>query len=392
MAIVVSGMGVVTALGVGIDINLEALRQGRDGIGAIHNFTTQHHLPSGELRLTNEQLQQQLGIDPRKTTSRTTLLGITAAQEALADAKLLRSPKLARTAFISATTVGGMDLTPRFYNDFATNPSRGRLRYVVQHDCSQSTHDIAKHCGIGGYSTAISTACSSSINAIAMAVRLLEQGYIDIAVAGGVDALSLYTLNGFNALMILAHDKCRPFCDTRTGLNLGEGAAYLVLQRHSDAQQAHCQILGYANAGDAHHQTAMTNEGVGAQKAMTQALQAAHLRPEDIDYINLHGTATHNNDASEAQAIEHVFKTHVPPLSSTKPYTGHTLAACGAIETIYSALALKHQCIWPNLNFQQPMKETNIVPVTTLTTAKLQHVMTNSFGFGGNCSSLILGK
>jgi 3-oxoacyl-[acyl-carrier-protein] synthase-1 len=229
------------------------------------------------------------------------------------------------------------------------------------------------------------------------AARLIRNGYLDWAIAGGTDALSRFTINGFNSLMILDNELCRPFDDTRKGLNLGEGAGYVVLASEKMvallAQQPTVKLSGFANANDAYHQTASSPEGRGNFDAMSGALAEAGLQPSDIDYINLHGTGTANNDSSEGIAISRLFGTDLPYVSSTKTYTGHTLAACGGIEAIYATLAIEEGVVFPNLRFQHQMKELEFAPQTNLLEGKeIRHVLSNSFGFGGNCTSLIFSK
>jgi 3-oxoacyl-[acyl-carrier-protein] synthase-1 len=153
-----------------------------------------------------------------------------------------------------------------------------------------------------------------------------------------------------------------------------------------------CEITGYANANDAYHQTASSPDGFGPYLSMKQALEVSGLKPSDIDYINAHGTGTDNNDLTEGLAIEKIFSPDIPMISSTKPYTGHTLAAAGVVETVFSILSVQHQVVFPNLNYKQKIEELNIEPVTSLTHTKINHVITNSFGFGGNDSSLVLSK
>jgi 3-oxoacyl-[acyl-carrier-protein] synthase-1 len=229
------------------------------------------------------------------------------------------------------------------------------------------------------------------------ASRLIQNGVLDWAIAGGTDALSRFTLNGFNSLMILDKEFCRPFDDSRKGLNLGEGAGYIVLASEEVVKflglNPKLILSGYANANDAFHQTASSADGVGNFMAMDGALRKANLKPEEIDYINLHGTGTSNNDSSEGKAIERLFLSKIPLVSSTKSFTGHTLGGCGGVEAVYSCLAIEEETIFANLRFQHKMQDLNITPVTTTIRNKpIQHVLSNSFGFGGNCSSLIFSK
>lgn len=389
MAVVISGIGIVSALGVGVEANRAALLASADGLRPIQHFATRHHVPAGEVSLSNDELQAKLGFDGRSPISRTSLLGMLAALEALADAGVADRQ---RVAFVSATTVGGMDLTPEFFRHYMTNPNSGRLRYVAQHDCASSTEAIRSYCQMGGFSTAISTACSSSANAIMMGARLIEQGFADCVVAGGTDALCAFTLNGFKSLMILDDAKCRPFDATRAGLNLGEGAAYVVLQSSTRAHKCYCHVAGYANANDAHHQTAITAEGRGPQAAMRGAIAKAGISASDVSYINAHGTGTPNNDASESAAIAAIWGNSVPAVSSTKAFTGHTLAAAGAIEAVFSVLAMQENMAWANLNYQQPMPDAAFEPLRQATAMDIRYVLSNSFGFGGNCSSILFAK
>ncbi len=220
---------------------------------------------------------------------------------------------------------------------------------------------------------------------------------LDVVVAGGVDALTKFTLNGFNTLMILDQQFCKPFDENRKGLNLGEGAGYVVLVSEKIAetlkQKPYCKLSGYANANDAYHQTASSPDGTGSFMAMSGALKLAGLFPTDIDYINLHGTGTQNNDIAEGTAIKRLFNPNFPKMSSTKSFTGHTLGASGGIEAVLSALSIKHGIIYPNLRFHNQMKELPFAPeIKFLKNQKVNNVMSNSFGFGGNCSSLLFSK
>ena len=223
---------------------------------------------------------------------------------------------------------------------------------------------------------------------------MLKHNEADIIIAGGSEALSRFHLNGFNTLMILDRGRCRPFDATRAGLNLGEGAGYVVLEREEECSRTpYCLLAGVANRNDAHHQTASSEEGEGAFLAMQEALQRAAVSPEEVDYITAHGTGTGNNDLSEGRAICRLFGDRVPPFSSTKGFTGHTLAAAGGIEAVFSALAIAHQSLWPSLRFTTPIEGLGLRPVTECQTAqKVDVVLSNSFGFGGNCAAIVLKK
>ncbi len=388
MGIAVTGVGIVSALGVGAGSNLASIRNGVSGISdAPRILKTGNRLPVGELGMTNEELHVLLGIPSREHLSRTALLGILAVREAMEG---VVDGGTGRVGLVSSTSVGGMDLTEHFFAEFIENEKAGRLRDVRMHDCAASTDAIAKYCGINGYRTTISTACSSAANAIIAGARLLKHRIVDYAVVGGCDALSAFTLNGFKSLMILDERRCRPFDSERAGLNLGEGAGYLVLQREEDVSSCYCRLSGYSNRNDAHHQTASSAEGNGAYLAMSDALKMAGVQPDVVDYINAHGTGTGNNDASESAAFKRLFGENVPAFSSTKAFTGHTLAAAGGIEAVLSVLAIKCGCRYQNLNFSSPLCEYGLLPVRSFQeNVRVDCVLTNSFGFGGNCSSLL---
>lgn len=392
MRIAVTGLGVVSALGVGVKENMDAMRSGRSGISdSPEILVTGNRLPVGELKITNSDLSAMAGIPEKEHLSRTALLGILAAREAIKDAGI---PEGLRVGLVSSTSVGGMDLTEHFFVSFMEDPSSGRLRDVRMHDCYASTDAIAEHCGIKGYRTTVSTACSSAANALMIGARLIRHGILDCVVAGGTDALSAFTLNGFKSLRILDEKVCRPFDETRAGLNLGEGAGYLVFQREDTvSREPYCYLKGYANRNDAHHQTASSDEGNGAFMAMSDALAKAGMSAGDVDYINVHGTGTGNNDMSESVALKRLFGENVPPFSSTKGFTGHTLAAAGGLEAVWSALSIRHGIIWPNINHTTPMSGTGIVPEKEFRTGvPVTCVVSNSFGFGGNCSSVVFAK
>ena len=390
--VLVTGMGVVSCIGMNAEENFQHLLAGQSGIGVIEILKTHHRgiLPAGEIHFSNEELAHIAGVKDIRYYSRTTLLALIAAKEAITQAGIAEINALP-TGLISASTVGGMDKSENFFGPWMAGETC-HLSDIITHDCGDSTERLAKHFGIKEYITTISTACSSAANAIMLGARLIRQGQLDRVIVGGTDALTRFTLNGFNTLMILDKEKCTPFDENRHGLNLGEGAAYLVLESEKAAagKKIYAQVSGYANANDAFHQTASSPDGKGAVLAMSKALQVAGLSLSDIDYINVHGTGTPNNDITEGTAIETLFADRIPAYSSTKAYTGHTLAACGAIEAIYSIYAINHGVVYPNLRFKEKIKELQSQPVTTLLRdQKVTHVLSNSFGFGGNNTSLV---
>lgn len=345
--IVITGFGVIAA----------------DKISEIKHIDFQNFpYPAGEVVYTNTQLKESLNIPAEKAFSRTALLGIYALKQAAENAGVTASTS-GKKSLISGTTVGGMDLTEKYWQQIDNHAD-----IMLQHDCGSCTELTAGYFGFFDECTTVSTACSSGANAILEGAEMLEAGMTDIVFAGGAEALTKFHLTGFSSLMILDKDVCRPFAFDRAGLNLGEGAAFLVMETEENAKKRGAKILcrfaGGGNACDAFHQTASSPEGEGAYLAMKQALQDAGLSPCDIQYVNAHGTGTVNNDASETAALKRIFLEKMPQIESTKSITGHTTSAAGAIEAVV--------CIKKIM--QNP---------------SLKNVMDNSFGFGGNDTSLI---
>jgi 3-oxoacyl-(acyl-carrier-protein) synthase len=389
----IAGLGVISAIGNNVAEHLDAFRNERAGMGDITTMNTIHSgkLPVAEVKLTNDQLIALTRLTEHN--SRTALLSLAAAKEALNDAAIPHLNDL-RTGMVSANTVGGMDRSEDFFVEFLKDNNKGKLKNVYDHECGSMTESVADKLGITDFMTTISTACSSSANAIFYGARLIKNNILDVVIAGGADALTKFTLNGFNTLMILDNAFCKPFDENRKGLNLGEGAGYVVLVSEKVARllnkPIYCVLSGYNNSNDAFHQTASSPDGTGSFMAMQGALKKAGLKPSDISYINLHGTGTPNNDSAEGTAVKRVFDPAYPPMSSTKSFTGHTLGASGGIEAVFSVLAIRHNIIYPNLRFETRMNELPFEPEKHLRTGQeVKHVMSNSFGFGGNCTSLI---
>ena len=346
-----------------------------------------------------------LGLDEKAIISRTVLMGSIAIRQALEHANL--DPRGKRIAVINGTTVGGMDITERYLLQMEEDDAM--LPLIEKHDCGSSTREMANLSGLKDAEICtISTACSSAVNAVILASEMLQNNEADIIIAGGTEALSLFHLNGFNSLMILDKEQCRPFDKSRAGLNLGEGAAFVVLQNAeslTNEQTPFVFIRGYANRCDAFHQTASSEDGEGAYLAMCNALQMAGLKPQDIQYINAHGTGTPNNDASESAAIRRVFGENIPPVSSTKSFTGHTTSASGSIEVVICILSLLSNFLPANLGWKEK-DESCITPVPLQVPHKGEGqshllpfgegregaVLCNSFGFGGNDSAVVIGK
>ncbi len=390
--IVVTGMGIISSIGNSVEENLHSLIHSKSGITRIENFSTylKDFIKVGEIKLSNEDLSERLNIVKENSYTRTSLLAIFAIKEAI---KHFSETEISQMGLVSASTVGGMDKTEQYFYEYQNNISV--RKYIHTHNIGDITHQIADYFGLKSIVTALSTACSSSANAIITGCNLLRMGYLKQVIIGGSDPLSKFTINGFNSLMILSDTDCQPFDNNRKGLNLGEAGAYLVLETEENALKNNHKILatlsGWGNANDAYHQTASSADGEGAFLAMQKALSMANLSPSEMDYVNAHGTATQNNDLSESIALSRVFHS-VPDFSSTKAFTGHTLATASSVEAIYSILAIQNGIVFPNLNFQTPMVEVDIKPQTEIKYKEINNVLSNSFGFGGNCSTLIFSK
>lgn len=395
----ITGMGMITAIGDNVAENLHSLQLQQSGLGYTAQLDTiyKHILPVAEVKHGTAELAAMAGLADREGYTRTTLLGLIAMREALAQAGIADAGQ-EPSSFVNASTVGGMCDTENIYFDIADPGKQGDfVNYIDALDCADCTQRIAGAVGLQGHMATISTACSSSANALMFGARLIKAGLVRRAVCGGTEALTRFTLNGFNSLKNVDKQPCRPFDQQRNGLNLGEGAAYLVLESETLVRERNAPVLaelsGYCNTNEAFHPTAPSPEGDGAYDAMKQALAMSGRSIADVQYINVHGTATLNNDVSEGKALERLFGGQVPPFSSTKPFTGHTLAAAGAIEAIYSVLAIQQQTIFPNLHFSEKMEELRIVPETRLRSGyPVKNVISNSFGFGGNNASLVISK
>ena len=389
MRIVVTGIGTVSAIGQNRHETLQSLLHEQSGIGPMRIMQSVHnHLPVGEVPYTDEQLRALLSLGD-EPMPRTSLLGLKAAHEALAQAGLQAGEQM---AFISGTTVGGMDLTEQHWAEYQAGQ---HSETIALHEAGESTIAIARHLGSFGFISTPSTACSSALNAIMLGADMLRTGQARQALVGGAESLSRFHFNGFRTLMILDGEPCRPYDASRAGLNLGEGAGYLVLEREEDAIARGAQILayigGYANTCDAYHQTASSADGEGAYRAMSQALEMAGMQAAEVDYVNAHGTATPNNDLSESAALVRLFGTQMPAVSSTKAFTGHTTSASGGLEAAICVMAMQESFVPANLRWQQAA-EGLITPVAHTEHKPLNHVLCNAFGFGGNESSLVLSK
>lgn len=396
--IAITGVGIICSIGHNQVQVWQAIRESRCGIGPLSRFPGET-FPTALAAEVEAELDTLTGLAPARVRrfSRTDRLAVVAAGEAIDQANSSGDPFPRERAVVSSgSSTGGLLEGESFFfrrlihGRRKTPPSR-----VLQQPTSGPSDAVARSFDLGGGVYSNATACASAGAAIGLAADLLRAGRADIAVAGGSDALCRLTYSGFNVLQAVDEHPCRPFDAQRKGISLGEGAAYLVLERWDDAVARGATILAeflaYGASCDAHHPTAPAEDGRGAVAAMREAMRDGGAEPiAEIDYVNAHGTGTLLNDTAESRAIQSVLGDHVPA-SSTKSYFGHTLGASGALEAVISVLAVLHQIAPPTLRLRERGEgcALDYIPDTPRP-MRLRHVLSNTFGFGGSNVSLLL--
>jgi 3-oxoacyl-[acyl-carrier-protein] synthase II len=391
----VTGLGATTSVGAGRASLLEAMRSGRHGIGPLTLFDASGYRSRLVGQAPDPAPPARLGRFGR--CSRADLFALEAAAEAALDAGL-DGADLEGAAVVLGTGTGGWLRTERYLERLRRlGEHRAPAAWLVAHQPAGSTDVVANRLGARGARASLMTACSSSATAIGLGADLIRLGRASVVLAGGTDSLSRLTLGGFSALRALDEGPCRPFHRERGGLTLGEGAAVLVLEEEGRARRrgarVYAELAGYGTSADAHHLTAPDPEGRGAVLCMEAAMRDAGLLPEEIDYVNAHGTGTPQNDAVEAAALRAVFgaRSASLPVSSTKAMTGHALGAAGAIEAAICVLAISEGLIPPTLRLDDPAPECALGHVALeARPARLSAVLSNSFAFGGNNTTLAL--
>ncbi|MEL7160097.1 MAG: beta-ketoacyl-[acyl-carrier-protein] synthase family protein [Bacteroidota bacterium] len=397
--IYITGMGMNCSLGWGAEeIHAALSNDARPGISEIEILNTRHRgtFPVGEIKRETDDLRTQVSNHRSGELNRTTILATLAVEQAVEQARHAHRVG-GRFGLISGTTVGGMDATEDGYIDHVVGKVHPNNFFQLG-DCGYCAEYLADRLGGAAYLSTVSTACSSSLNAIGNAVQLLRAGQLDVAIAGGADALCRFTVNGFNSFMLLDRQRCRPFDATRSGINLGEGAAYFVLETESSLRRSGNRpialIRGFGNHNDSFHPSSISPDGAGIQLAMGSALREAEVAPQEVDYILTHGTATPNNDASEGAAIHGLFAAdEVPDYVSLKSSFGHTLAASGAINTGVGITSILKGTKYANYNWSQSMPELTSGPLAeTRSDQTINNVIINATGMGGYCSSMVISK
>jgi len=391
--LLISSFTATTCLGQGLDALLGGLREGRSGLTPCAFETVKLDTWIGEVATVDDQkLPKSLArYDCRN--NRLAQLGLEA--DGFADRVregIARHGKTRVGIFLGTSTAGILQTELAYRRrDPETGALPGDFNYRTTHNTFSLGEFAREYFGLEGPAMVISTACSSSAKVYAAAARQLACGTIDAALVGGVDSLCLTTLYGFASLQLTSATPCRPYDAARNGISIGEGAAFALLERAS-ARPAigSLLLLGTGESSDAYHMSSPHPEGLGARMAMEAALRSAGLKPSDIDYINLHGTATPANDAAEGKAVAALFGDRVA-CSSTKGVTGHTLGAAGAIEAVICALALRHDLLPGSPNTEDLDPSINLQYLLKPKSGRLRRVLTNSFGFGGSNCSLVLG-
>ena len=385
--VAVVAAGVISPLGRGLGDTAEALRGGRDCIASVERFSVENCRCKTAGQIADEQLANGPSRKDRRL-HRAARMMIAALDEALQQAPGFK-PELT----VVGTTSGGMTFGEEYYRALhGSERLRRAASLIANYTPQKAVMDAQEALGISAPCQVIANACASGTNAIGHAFECIRSGRYQRVLTGGYDALSELVFVGFDSLQAATPEKCRPFDHDRTGLVLGEGAAVLALENFEAAEARGATILaevvGYGLSTDNHHLTQPNPSGSGARQAMERALKSGRLSPNDVDYINAHGTATPFNDAAEGKAITELFGR--VPVSSTKGMMGHSLGAAGAIEAVISLLALRDQLLPPNINFRgsDPTLDLDIV-ANEARPARVQTILSNSFGFGGTNASVI---
>lgn len=293
----------------------------------------------------------------------------------------------ARVAYVFASSTGGLEETERAIAPSARFPEPSSPYRYENHSIDATSPAIMRHLGIAGVQLAVSTACSSSFKALASAMRLVDQGLADAVVVGSADSLCRTTVFGFHSLGLTAPTATQPFSRDRAGITLGEGSAYILVERSAPAPLAY--VAGIGAASDAFHHTSPHPEGLGGQLCMRQAIDRAGIGPNEIDFVSAHGTGTKLNDAAEAIAVNRVFERRLP-LTATKSLTGHTLGSAGLTSLVLAIESIRRQAIPATLRASAPDEALEVALVTQLAPAKIRHAIVNAFGFGGSNASVVV--
>ena len=401
--VVITGLGTINAIANNVADFALALQAGTCGIKKLELFDTTEFRSQTGGQIKNFIARDYIPVNfPLKRMSRADMISFAATLEALRDAGLYPLPDALKDEMGVAIGggSGGLLEAESFYMELLKKgAAKARFSRLSTIYCASSADRIASGLGLSGPKTTFMTACSAGATALGYARDLIVSGQASMMLAGGVEPMCRITYAAFNALKSVDPDICRPFDKNRAGLSLGEAAAIMVLEPLEAAiergARIYGEILGYGVTCDSFHMTAPDEKASGAVRSMRAALKDSGLAIDDIDYINAHGTATPVNDATETKAIKEVFgkRAYLVPVSSTKSMHAHTLGAAGALEGVVSMLALLHGFIPPTINYQDSDPECDLDYITTGSRkANLRTVLSNSFAFGGNNTTVIFGK
>ena len=410
--VVITGLGVVSPLGCGVDVNWQALMAGRSGITSVDVLDGYEapvkiagRIPRGK-EVGQLDIDAVLSLKEQRHTDNSVIYGVAAAMEAMTMAgfSVDNIPNKDRFGVVFGCGQGGLN---HFYAGVKTcleqGPNRISPFFMPAIIINQTAGFLSIKYGLEGPNLAVSTACATGTHAIGEAYQYILSGYADCMLTGSTEApMNVLAFAGFNQMRALSHREdapsqaSRPWDKNRDGFVMAEGAGALVLEEYESAKargaKIYAEIVGYGMSADAHHITAPG--GTGAIRAMQMALQRAGLQPSDIDYINAHGTSTPLGDMVEFNAVKELFGVNGPAMSSTKSMTGHMLGGAGSAEAVYSVLALQHDMMPPTINLEEPEPETrgfNLV-ANKAQSKSLKTVLSNSFGFGGTNACLIFKK
>ena len=399
--VAITGIGVLSSIGTNKYEHTEGIKKGISGKKPIQRFDATHPIYRNQSAcvIAEDFLATIIGSDKDYQIS----CGIHSIAEALEDAQLSQ-PEIANAALVIGTSIGASHTFSEFYKEYALQDNLSDYSIDLSaHSTQTITGDIAKHFGINGAMSTISTACSASTNAVGRGLDMIRSGKATTVIAGGVDIFTELAFSGFNCLQALSTTTCKPFSKNRDGLMLGDAAAFFVLEDLETAiaagKKVYGEVVSYHFFNEAYHPTSLKSDGNTVFECMKKAMEKAQLHADDIDYINAHGTATKVNDPSELKGIEMLVSertSEVPVyVSSTKSMLGHCLGAAGAVELVSTVLGMQENFIPPNINVNNNdflEHSENIVIPNTSTTKDFEYAISNSFAFGGNMSSIIIKK
>jgi len=396
--VVITGMGIFCSIGKNVEEFLQSLKSGRSGIGSIGLFDTSKYPSKIGAEIRDYRGEGFFSKRELKKISRTDQFALIAAEEAVKDSGINSYASGGEVGVCLGAGAGGMFEAEAYHREVLLK-GKSKPYLILPFIPSFTTDRVAERFGFSGPKATVTTACSSSATSIGYGADLIRNGKAKTVLCGGSDALSELTFGGFNSLKAMDPSPCKPFDRRRAGMNLGEGAAILILEGLDEAKERgtgiYAEFLGYGIGGEAYHITAPEPAGVAESRIMVEAMEESGIKPSDVAYINAHGTGTPLNDKVETLSIKRVFgeAAYSIPVSSIKSMVGHCLGSAGAIEAVASVLSIAHRFIPCTLNYQEGDEDCDLdyVPVKSRE-MEGEVVLSNSFAFGGNCTTLVFGR